>query len=297
LRIPLAGHIIRQFTLLVEASSLAALEKNFAAIETHSKALEKNMNASEARMHASEARMNASEARMDASEKRIGDLTTLTQVNLPEEIYLAFENRFRGKRDEIRKRMEVYLPYLPPIDSNPTILDIGCGRGEWLETLASKGYDGTGIDLNQEMIKACTAIGLKVKHIDVLTYLSTIPKNSIDVITSFHVIEHLPLLVLLEFLRQSYRTLKKGGVLIIETPNPENLMVGAHTFHFDPSHLKPIPPALALFYLGNAGFKIKEILRLHPPAEDEKSEANEEKWSKIGLDYSVVCEKFTALSE
>jgi len=134
------------------------------------------------------------------------------------------------------------------------VLDVGCGRGEWLELLQVNGYKAKGIDINRVMVSQCRERGLDVKEHDVIDYLSTLSSESLNVITGFHIIEHLPFETLMRLLEESYRVLKKGGMVIFETPNPENIIVGACNFYTDPTHQNPIPPHSAMNYLGNANF-------------------------------------------
>jgi O-antigen chain-terminating methyltransferase len=120
--------------------------------------------------------------------------------------YFAFEERFRGSREEINKRLEVYLPRLreaqiAPVDS--LILDLGCGRGEWLELLRDNGYRARGIDLNRVVIEQCQSRGLDVLEGDVIAYLQSMPDDSVAVITGFHIIEHLPFEILVNLLNEA----------------------------------------------------------------------------------------------
>jgi 2-polyprenyl-3-methyl-5-hydroxy-6-metoxy-1,4-benzoquinol methylase len=183
---------------------------------------------------------------------------------LPDEVYLAFENSFRGSREDVLKRLPVYLEYLPSSSKKPDILDLGCGRGEWLEFLVQQKYHPKGVDLNRTMVQVCEDRGLEVCHADGLSHLRSLGDKTMDVLTSFHLIEHLSLNVLLALFGEAFRVVREGGMIIFETPNPENLSVGSFTFHFDPTHRKPIPPALAIFYAENFGFRKATVLR-HPP--------------------------------
>ena len=196
-------------------------------------------------------------------EELIGAISAATAPDsLPDEVYLAFENSFRGSREDVLQRLPVYFEYLPTASKKPDILDLGCGRGEWLETLASQSYHPKGVDLNRAMVRTCTDLGLDASHADALTHLRSLSDETIDVLSGFHLIEHLPLPVILALFEEAYRVLRGTGLLIFETPNPETLSVGAFTFHFDPTHRKPIPPALAVFYAENAGFEEANIRRL-----------------------------------
>lgn len=181
--------------------------------------------------------------------------------------YIEFEDKFRGSRDEIKNRVKTYLPYiekLPFKKEDIRSLDVGCGRGEWLELLQENGYiSSKGVDLNRMMVTKSKEFGLDVEEADVIKYLSNQKDETLSFITGFHIIEHLPFEILMKFLEESYRVLQKGGMVIFETPNPENIVVGACNFYTDPTHLNPIPPITGEFLLQQNGFMDTDILRLN----------------------------------
>jgi len=181
--------------------------------------------------------------------------------------YLQFEDAFRGNRFEIKKRIQAYLPYVEDLSfkkEDIRSLDVGCGRGEWLELLEENGYTNVkGVDLNRVMVAKSKECGLDVEEADVIDYLSTQNDNSLSLITGFHIIEHLPFEVLMKFFKECYRVLQKGGMIIFETPNPENIVVGACNFYTDPTHQNPIPPVTAEFLVQQHHFIQTSIVRLN----------------------------------
>ncbi|WBS02060.1 class I SAM-dependent methyltransferase [Pseudoduganella sp. SL102] len=178
--------------------------------------------------------------------------------------YRAFEDRYRGSREVITGRLRAYLPFLEPLAALPTraALDLGCGRGEWLELTGTLGFDARGIDLDDGMLSACRERGLNVATGDALAVLRACPDDSVALVSAFHLVEHLPWDMVRDMLREALRVLVPGGLLILETPNPENLSVGASSFYLDPSHLHPIPPALLDFATGFSGFARTSVVRL-----------------------------------
>lgn len=192
-------------------------------------------------------------------------------ATVSQDLYLAFEDRFRGPVAEIKERLRPHLEYVgmhPTLSAGRPLLDIGCGRGEWLELLAECGIEAYGVDSNPHAIAACARRGLAANEIDALTHLSRLPDDALGAISVFHVIEHLPLDVLMQLLEQSWRVLVPGGLLLIESPNPESIKVGATTFHYDPTHMRPIPPQLAEFLVENQGFSDVKVVRLNPYPKD-----------------------------
>jgi len=181
--------------------------------------------------------------------------------------YFSFENRFRGPRKEIKKRVGFYLPFLRKARAGTKtrpVLDVGCGRGEWLELLREQKLEATGVDLNEAMVAQCKERRLKVVQGDAIEFLRGLPDRSQGAVTGFHIIEHLPLEVLIQLLMHSRRVLKPGGIAIFESPNCKNLIVGACNFNIDPTHRNPIFPETAQFMLETQGFERVKLEYLSP---------------------------------
>lgn len=182
--------------------------------------------------------------------------------------YRAFEDRYRGSRELIHERQQVYIPFLEPLKQiypESQALDLGCGRGEWLEILIQNGFQALGIDLDVGMLEACTALGLPVENMDALEKLRSLPDESMTVISGFHIAEHIPFGDLKVLVAEALRVLKPAGLLILETPNSENLVVGTQTFYLDPTHTCPIPHLLLSFLTEYARFSRSQLLRLQEP--------------------------------
>tara|TARA_B100000315_G_C14552697_1_gene576662 strand:- start:59 stop:1291 length:1233 start_codon:yes stop_codon:yes gene_type:complete len=179
--------------------------------------------------------------------------------------YFLFENKFRGKQIEIKKRLEVYLPIFKESDN---VLDIGCGRGEFIEILQKENIKVKGIDLNEDMVFTCKEKKLDIEQIDAVTYLSSVNDVSLGGIFASHVIEHFNRDVLLEFINLCYSRLKNGAPIVFETPNPLSVVVSATNFHLDLSHNKPLHPEAIKFLLETNGFVDVKIKYLSPFPEE-----------------------------
>jgi len=182
-------------------------------------------------------------------------------------LYTALEDAFRGDPIIIRARQQQYLPYIQNVvTQNAPLLDIGCGRGEWLHILKDSNLVATGIDTNAASVQECSAQDLNVSHADAITYLSNAKEKSLGAITLFQVLEHLPFATMVHLLRLALRALVPGGVLIAEVPNSETLSVGASTFWIDPTHERPLFPGLLKFLATEVGYTSVEGLYSSPLA-------------------------------
>jgi len=210
--------------------------------------------------------------------------------------YAAFENQFRGTREETHNKLKVYLPLIEEAKvgtQEAPILDIGCGRGEWLELMREHGDVARGIDINRVTLDECRARGLEVREKDAIAYLRSLPDASLGAVTGFHIIEHLPFEMLVELFTETARVLKPGGLVIFETPNPQNVIVGSYTFYLDPTHRHPLPSALVKFLAEFQGLYQVRIMNLHPWAEHAIVESSKlaERFNNYfysSQDYSIV---------
>lgn len=187
-----------------------------------------------------------------------------------DDFYIAFEDKFRGSEKVILERLNIYLPYFEKLTINSKtrpVLDIGCGRGEFLGLMQSHKYHAMGLDLNEAMVKLSKDKGYDAVQENAITYMASRKEKSFSAITGFHIVEHIHFSELMQLFRESYRVLLNGGFVLFETPNPENLSVGAFSFYLDPSHLRPIPPEFLKFCLTYVGFRNVKIIPLHPALE------------------------------
>lgn len=215
---------------------------------------------------------------------------------MSDHFYRAFEDRHRGSREIIKSRLAPYLPFIQPLAEQypgAPALDLGCGRGEWLEVLAATDLTPLGVDRDEDMLNACHVLGLSACQGDAVEYLCTQPVNSQAIVSAFHVVEHLRFDDLRKLVAEALRVLKPGGLLIMETPNPENIAVATCHFYLDPTHRRPIPPALLSFVAEFHGFRRVKIIRLHESTELAQCEtpALKDVFQGVSPDYAVIAQK------
>ena len=232
--------------------------------------------------------------------------------NLPtdnETFYHDFEEKFRGSRELIKERLQIYVPILKEKLqdwSKARFVDIGSGRGEWLDILRENGaIDYIGVDLNAQQNELSEKYGHHTVQMDCIKYLLEQPNSSVDLITGFQIIEHLYMSDLMKLLKESYRVLKPGGVILFETPNPKNLIVGANTFYIDPSHIRPLVPETVSFLVEWCGYSNVKCIDVNSHQNSIKTEVlkwneskdemhllqefNDIKWNLYGpQDYAVI---------
>jgi 2-polyprenyl-3-methyl-5-hydroxy-6-metoxy-1,4-benzoquinol methylase len=225
--------------------------------------------------------------------------------DLGPERYLALEEEFRGEEADIGERQRKYAGIVRDIyaDSSgalqglPTV-DIGCGRGEFLQALDQAGIEGIGFDLNPAMIERCEAKGLRALAGDALARLDDFADGSLGGITALQVIEHLRLKDLASFFALAKRKLHPKGVLLVETINPDSVYA-MRWFYMDWTHNRPLQAPLVEFLLRDAGFSQTEVLPVSPvegwrqlaETDDEKANENFHKLNNFLFacqDYAIV---------
>jgi SAM-dependent methyltransferase len=194
-------------------------------------------------------------------------------------LYPAFEEVLRGPESLIRERARGYLRDVEGVAHLGAVLDLGCGRCEWLSVLHESGLDSYGVDTNEQFVKNGLERGFDVRLSDAIEHLKSLPEGKLAAITAFHLVEHIGTDSLIELLDLSVRALQPGGLLILETPDPENLFVGASSFYLDPTHLHPIPPQLLEFLVRSRGFNDVQIRELKREQVEEFSLDPNVPWS------------------
>ena len=195
--------------------------------------------------------------------------------SLPAAAYVRFEDRHRGTREDILHRQRAYLDLF---GHAAPVLDVGCGRGEFLELCAKAGIEARGIDLDPGMVAHCRAAGLAAEQADALATLAALPDGALGGVFCAQVIEHLAPEALIALVRLAHRKLRPGGVLLCETPNPACLTVFSGAFYVDLTHVKPIHPEAARFVLEAAGFEGVELRYVNPVPPEGKLQPLEPFW-------------------
>jgi SAM-dependent methyltransferase len=271
--------------LQVVERSISSLQSTIATVD-QAKADRVSLDSMRANTDALAAQASNFKRNLLDQERRLGYLLTEARKRLPEPIstpqiesilkeeahvfdsmYASFEDRFRGTRADIRQRQTIYIPLVRQAQagsSDSPVVDLGCGRGEWLELLRDEGLIARGVDLNRVFLASCREMALDVTEQDAVAFLSNIKSDSVGAVTAFHLVEHLPHKRLIALFDEALRVLKPSGIVIFETPNPENLLVGACNFYTDFTHINPLPPEPLRFLLEARGFVTTEIKRVHP---------------------------------
>lgn len=206
--------------------------------------------------------------------------------------WMRFSDNFRGSEERIRTLQRAYVARFA---GSRDILDLGCGRGEFLEAARAGDLQARGIDQSEECVAFCRAKGLDVSRADLFEYLSALPDDSLGGVYCSQVVEHLEPERLPDLVKLLAKKLWRDALVAIETPNPECLAIFATHFYLDPTHTRPVPAVLLRFYLEEAGFGGIEIERLSPaidtiPALAELPEGVREALFG-GLDYAIFARK------
>jgi len=226
--------------------------------------------------------------REDSTPRRGGAEEDQSPTMLPFD-YARFAERFRGTEEYVKQQQEIYRA---DFTGRSNVLDVGCGRGEFLEMMRTAEVQARGIDSSAESVAMCRAKGLEAEQADLFAHLENLPESSLDGIFCSQVVEHLPPERLPEMIRLCASRLERNGIIAIETPNPECLAIFATHFYLDPTHTRPVPHPLLLFYLEEFGVGGLKVRRLSPAMESMPSlAALPQDFREAffgGLDYAIV---------
>ncbi len=268
---------VRDTTLPALAAELAGAHRSLVAIQAEVEGVR------DERLPALSGRVDALVSRLYEEVERTGGLVDRmlageplriaaepdAEAELPEAFRAAsrsFTESFRGPRPEIVGRMEEIVPL---VEGSAPVLDLGCGRGELLELLQQRGVEARGVDADPSMVATCRARGLAVEEGDALEWLRSAERGSLGAVTAVHIVEHLPAATWLGIVEAARDALKAGGVLVVESPNPESLRVGAGLYWIDPTHRFPVHPEAVAFAMRACGLVDVATELVHPFPADQ----------------------------
>lgn len=186
---------------------------------------------------------------------------------LPPGRYALFEEVERGSRDEVGAKLAKYVDYFR---TPGRVVDLGCGRGEFLESATWKGIEAYGVDINPDSVELCRGLGLDARREDLFEHLETLPAASLAGVFSAQVVEHLPPTSIDPLLRSIHRVLVPGGVVVIETPNPATFATHVHSFWRDPTHTRPVPVVALSFAARSAGLVVDSVVYSCPTPDEDR---------------------------
>jgi 2-polyprenyl-3-methyl-5-hydroxy-6-metoxy-1,4-benzoquinol methylase len=271
--------------------SLEATSRLAAALERLSAETARSLDELGRRAGVQEARLTLAESAAPGARPSSAGPAPPAAPGLPPGVYALFEERFRGSPADIAQGQRWYLDVLKGVPG--PVLDVGCGRGEFLRLLASAGIAGSGLESNPVSVAACRRDGLEVEQGEALVALARRPAGKLGAVVAFQVVEHWPPEAIFGFLQQARRVLAPGGVLVAETVNTDSLST-LRTFYLDPTHVRPVAPEALRFLAEAAGFSDARIeLRSPLPASErlEERSDNDRKLNALlygAQDYALV---------
>ena len=220
-------------------------------------------------------------------------------MSMDSDFYIDFENNFRGSREQIIDVLSNYdglIDYILTIDNDPSLLDIGSGRGEWIQKCNAKGFNSIGLELDAKMVNDCRKLNLNIQEGDALSLLDEFGEDTFSIVSAFHVIEHISHENLKKLIIHAKRILKPEGLLILETPSIDNLMVSSKSFHIDPTHINPIHPDLLSFMIKRIGFtELKYYFINSGPLRNSQADSLTRVFNGVAQDLVLIASKSNIL--
>ncbi|MCW2965999.1 MAG: glycosyltransferase [Actinomycetia bacterium] len=287
---PIASSGIRGRLQRAAAGPLAEAQQTFnGRLLRLADALSTRVDAAAKRAVAAERRVAELEERLLRLERRDDDGRPRTIASQPRQDaipdYFAYEARMRAPTEEIRERQR---PYVELVRGHEPVLDVGCGRGELLQLLRDEGIEARGVDADADMAAFARGAGLNAQQRDLLDALGATGDESLGAITALQVVEHLPPRALVDFLAESARTLRAGGLLVAETINPVSPAALRHYFA-DLTHAQPLVPETLELLARQAGFGSAEIRFMNEPEQHPDTRISEQLFAP--LDYALIARK------
>ena len=198
----------------------------------------------------------------------------------------------REKIMEILTNYDGLIDYILNIDNDPSLLDIGCGRGEWMQKCNAKGFESMGIELDRRMVNHCRNLNLNVKEGNTLSLLDEFNDNSFSIVSAFHSIEHMNHNNIKELLIKTKRILKSDGLLILQIPNKESFFLSSRSIDIDQSNINPIHPDWLAFIINRIGFnKIKYYFINGGPLQNSDSDKLTRVMNGVAQDIALIASK------
>lgn len=264
-------HLLDRMDLLYNKNeeNILSLERDIARLEKEVHVCTEQLNAFKATHSVQGRKVKELLASLSAVQKRgkrlAPDTARAYLKELESQEYYGFENLFREKTEILLAKFKAHVPFF---DACTHVLDLGCGRGEFLALMAEKGIQAYGVDSNAEMVTECRKRGLKAEEQDILDHLRSLKQGAVDGMFAAQLVEHLPLAAVREFMELAFDRLAPGGKLLVETINPESVYALSRTFYLDYTHIRPMHPEGLKFLLESIGFTRAEIRLLSPLPED-----------------------------
>ena len=222
--------------------------------------------------------------KIDDIEDRLKKLEYKIWVSFPSKFdYSKFEDQFRGPEELIKERQKIYLDY---INKQKSVLDIGCGRGEFLELLKENGIKAFGIDSNRQMVKRCLDKGLEVEHADAISYLKNYQGSFGNIFLSM-IVEHLDFKDIFTIINTAWEKMEKDSVILIETINPNSFYAQSKTYVIDPTHINLVSPETLSYTFQKVGFRDLRIIYKSPVPKEQRLKFMKHQISNKELDKII----------
>jgi 2-polyprenyl-3-methyl-5-hydroxy-6-metoxy-1,4-benzoquinol methylase len=263
--------------------SIATLTKAQADLGARLTLLETGLSEARAELAASAGRLskeqeNALQSALAPIDRRATEARQLSVLAPGDFPYFRFEDLHRGSAEAVR---DLIRPLVRNFVRCQMVVDLGCGRGEFLDLCVQEGIGAYGVDSNEDMVLHCQRIGLDVVRDDIVDHLRGLKEKSVDGVFCSQVVEHLPMLKVQALLRECFRVLKVGTHMVLVTINPLSLYALANNFYLDPTHVRPLPPETMRFLAEDAGFRKLSVSYFSP----------------FGPDYTLLPVRFEQESE
>lgn len=279
------NRVLQHLASAVEELSvrLVTAEKERAICQEHIKVLEQDQKDCKKRIEILEWNQKSYKELIEILEQKLEELTGKFQqaedigtFKMKDELaevfaYVEFENRYRGNTELIRQWQNIYLEFFA---GRENVLDLGCGRGEFLTLLRENGIPAKGVDITDDMVSCCKTLGLDVEQADIFEYLEQVEDGVLDGVFCNQVVEHFTTQQLFRLIQLLNKKVRVGAPVVIETINPGNLASSANGFYMDLSHVRPVHSSTLSFLMETNGFPLQKIIYLHPETDKEVPRLN-----------------------